>query len=176
VLDEPTNHLDVSARESLEEMLAGFPGTLLFVSHDRYFIDKLATRLWIVEDGTVIQRLGNYTDYLRSKAGVAAQPAKPEPVKDEPKLAPPRQHTSNRSESAIRKAVTGAEREISKLESKLNEISDALTIAEVDQDFEKMAELSDQFDTTQERLELAYESWETASAELVELTEQAAVS
>ena len=51
VLDEPTNHLDVSARESLEEMLSGFPGTLLFVSHDRYFIDKLATRLWIVEDG-----------------------------------------------------------------------------------------------------------------------------
>ena len=76
----------------------------------------------------------------------------------------------------MRKAVTGAEREISKLESKLNEISDALTIAEVDQNFEMMAELSEQFDTTQERLELAYETWEISSAELQELVEQAAIS
>ena len=72
--------------------------------------------------------------------------------------------------------LCGAEREISRLESKLNEISDALTIAEVDQNFEMMAELSEQFDTTQERLELAYKSWETASAELQELVGQAAVS
>jgi ATP-binding cassette subfamily F protein 3 len=176
VLDEPTNHLDVSARESLEEMLAGFPGTLLFVSHDRYFIDKLATRLWVVEDGTVVQRLGNYTDYLRSKASIAAPPAKPEPNHEAPKPAPAKHTGASRSESAVRKAVTGAEREISKLESKLNEISDALTIAEVDQNFEMMAELSEQFDTTQERLELAYENWETASAELQELVGQAAVS
>jgi ATP-binding cassette subfamily F protein 3 len=176
VLDEPTNHLDVSARESLEEMLAGFPGTLLFVSHDRYFIDKLATRLWVVEDGTVVQRLGNYTDYLRSKASIAAPPAKPEPVHEAPKPTPAKHTGASRSESAVRKAVTGAEREISKLESKLNEISDALTIAEVDQNFEMMAELSEQFDTTQERLELAYENWETASAELQELVGQAAIS
>jgi ATP-binding cassette subfamily F protein 3 len=176
VLDEPTNHLDVSARESLEEMLAGFPGTLLFVSHDRYFIDKLATRLWVVEDGTVVQRLGNYTDYLRSKASIAAPPAKPEPNHEAPKPAPAKHTGASRSESAVRKAVTGAEREISKLESKLNEISDALTIAEVDQNFEMMAELSEQFDTTQERLELAYENWETASAELQELVGQAAIS
>ncbi len=158
VLDEPTNHLDVSARESLEEMLSGFPGTLLFVSHDRYFIDKLATRLWVVEDGTVVQRLGNYTDYQRSKDSLATPPARPEPVKEAPKPTPAKQNGSNRSESTVRKAVTGAEREISKLESKLNEISDALTIAEVDQNFEMMAELSEQFDTTQERLELAYEN------------------
>lgn len=175
VLDEPTNHLDVSARESLEEMLAGFPGTLLFVSHDRYFIDKLATRLWIVEDGNVVQFLGNYTDYQRKRAGLAMMPPpKPAPVKELPRSVP--SSNANRSESAVRKTVAQAEREISKLESKLNEISDALTIAEVDQDFEKMAELSDRFDTTQERLELAYESWEAASAELQELLGEAAVS
>jgi ATP-binding cassette subfamily F protein 3 len=149
---------------------------LLFVSHDRYFIDKLATRLWVVEDGTVVQRLGNYTDYLRSKASIAAPPAKPEPVHEAPKPTPAKHTGASRSESAVRKAVTGAEREISKLESKLNEISDALTIAEVDQNFEMMAELSEQFDTTQERLELAYENWETASAELQELVGQAAIS
>ncbi len=177
VLDEPTNHLDVSARESLEEMLSGFPGTLLFVSHDRYFIDKLATRLWIVEDGTVVQFLGNYSDYQRKKAGMAfQQPAKPEPVKEIQKPEPPLRPKDSRSESAVRKAITNAEREISKLESRLNEISDALTISEVDQDFEKMAELSDRFDTTQVQLELAYESWESANANLQLLLEQAAAS
>lgn len=177
VLDEPTNHLDVSARESLEEMLAGFPGTLLFVSHDRYFIDKLATRLWIVEDGDVVQFLGNYSDYQRKKAAQSA-PAqvKPEPVREEPKPAAINRPKDNRSESSLRKAVTHAEREISKLESRLNDISDTLTIAEVDQDFEKMAELSDRFDTTQEQLELAYESWEAANAALQELIGEAAVS
>jgi len=176
VLDEPTNHLDVSARESLEEMLSGFPGTLLFVSHDRYFIDKLATRLWIVEDGKVNQFLGNYTDYQRKKAGLDAQPSRPAPVQEAPKPRPVARGPVARSESAVRKAVAGAEREISKLESRLNEISDALTIAEVDQNFEKMAELSEQFDTTQERLELAYETWETESSQLQQLTAEAAAS
>jgi ATP-binding cassette subfamily F protein 3 len=177
VLDEPTNHLDVSARESLEEMLSSFPGTLLFVSHDRYFIDKLATRLWVVEDGTVVQFMGNYSDYQRKKAGVAIQqPARPESVKEAPKPAAAIRPRDNRSESSVRKAISQAEREISKLESKLNEISDALTIAEVDQDFEKMAELSERFDTTQEQLELAYEMWESASADLQDLVGQAAVS
>jgi ATP-binding cassette subfamily F protein 3 len=177
VLDEPTNHLDVSARESLEEMLSGFPGTLLFVSHDRYFIDKLATRLWIVEDGFVTQFLGNYSDYQRKKAATSVQaPPKPELVKEPPKPSGASRPRDNRSESALRKAVTAAEREISKLESRLNDVSDALTIAEVDQDFEKMAELSERFDTTQEQLELAYESWESASADLQELLGQAAVS
>ncbi|MCA9860546.1 MAG: ABC-F family ATP-binding cassette domain-containing protein, partial [Thermomicrobiales bacterium] len=177
VLDEPTNHLDVSARESLEEMLAGFPGTLLFVSHDRYFIDKLATRLWIVEDGKVVQLFGNYSDYQRTKAGAAPSPKpEPAPAPIAPKPEAAHKSATTRSESAVRKAITHAEREISKLESRLNEISDALTIAEVDQDFEKMAELSDQFDTTQERLELAYETWETASSEMQDLLERTAAS
>ncbi len=177
VLDEPTNHLDVSARESLEEMLSGFPGTLLFVSHDRYFIDKLATRLWVVEGGTVVQFIGNYSEYQRKKAGTAApSPAKPEPAKASPKPVAVMRPNDNRSESSVRKAIAHAEREISKLESRLNAVSDALTIAEVDQDFEKMAELSERFDTTQEQLELAYESWTSASADLQELTGQAAVS
>lgn len=176
VLDEPTNHLDVSARESLEDMLAGFPGTLLFVSHDRYFIDKLANRLWVVENGGVVQFLGNYTDYQRKKAGLdTPPPARPEPAKAIPAALRPTASHTRRSEATLRKAIVQAEREISKLESKLNEISDALTIAEVDQHFEKMAEMSEQFDTTQVRLELAYESWEAASADLQEILGEVAV-
>jgi len=127
-------------------------------------------------DGKVNQFLGNYTDYQRKKAGLDAQPSRPAPVQEAPKPRPVARGPVARSESAVRKAVAGAEREISKLESRLNEISDALTIAEVDQNFEKMAELSEQFDTTQERLELAYETWETESSQLQQLTAEAAAS
>jgi ATP-binding cassette subfamily F protein 3 len=74
LLDEPTNHLDMRAKEVLLEALAAFSGTVIFVSHDRYFIDRLATRVLEVEGGTVTSHEGNYEDYLRWKEARAAQP------------------------------------------------------------------------------------------------------
>ena len=70
LLDEPTNHLDLRAKEVLLEAIRTFTGTVIFVSHDRYFIDALATRVFEVADGTVQVYPGNYEDYLRRKAGV----------------------------------------------------------------------------------------------------------
>jgi ATP-binding cassette subfamily F protein 3 len=72
LLDEPTNHLDMRAKDVLLEALAAFNGTVVFVSHDRYFIDRLATRVLEVEGGTVTSHEGNYEDYLRWKAAQAA--------------------------------------------------------------------------------------------------------
>jgi ATP-binding cassette, subfamily F, member 3 len=63
ILDEPTNHLDSETRESLEMAIRAYPGTMLFISHDRYFMNKLATKLWIIEDGELIISYGNYDDY-----------------------------------------------------------------------------------------------------------------
>lgn len=63
VFDEPTNHLDADTRESLERSIRQYPGTVLFISHDRYFVNKLAERLWIIEDGELIISYGNYEDY-----------------------------------------------------------------------------------------------------------------
>ncbi len=63
VFDEPTNHLDADTRESLERAIREYPGTVLFISHDRYFVNKLAERLWIIEDGDLIISYGNYEDY-----------------------------------------------------------------------------------------------------------------
>jgi ATP-binding cassette subfamily F protein 3 len=71
LLDEPTNHLDMRAKDVLLEALAAFSGTVVFVSHDRYFIDRLATRVLEVEGGTVTSHEGNYADYLRRKEGIA---------------------------------------------------------------------------------------------------------
>ena len=72
LLDEPTNHLDMRAKDVLLEALAAFSGTVVFVSHDRYFIDRLATRVLEVEGGTVTSHEGNYEDYLRWKEAQAA--------------------------------------------------------------------------------------------------------
>ena len=80
LLDEPTNHLDIRAKDVLLEALEKFQGTVVFVSHDRYFIDKLATRVFEVADGGVQVFPGNYEDYLRSKSGssTSAEPLRPE--------------------------------------------------------------------------------------------------
>src|SRR3989475_11968227 len=78
VLDEPTNHLDLQSRQFLEEVLGEFEGTLLFVSHDRYFIDSLATKIWVIEDGVLIPYWGNYTDYRTRKRPIVLDvPAPP---------------------------------------------------------------------------------------------------
>jgi len=75
LLDEPTNHLDIAARDALEGVLRNYDGTMLFVSHDRYFIDAVATTVWAVEDGAVRIYPGTYADYLEARAsGLPAQP------------------------------------------------------------------------------------------------------
>ena len=74
LLDEPTNHLDMRAKDVLLEALSGYSGTVVFVSHDRYFIDRLATRVLEIESGAITAYEGNYEDYLRRKEALAAPP------------------------------------------------------------------------------------------------------
>src|SRR5437867_4817868 len=77
VLDEPTNHLDLQSRQFLEEILNEFEGTLLFVSHDRYFVDSLATKVWVIEDGVLIPYLGNYSEYRTRKRPIVLEGPSP---------------------------------------------------------------------------------------------------
>jgi ATP-binding cassette subfamily F protein 3 len=86
LLDEPTNHLDMRAKDVLLEALQAFSGTIVFVSHDRYFIDKLATRVFEVGDGAVHVFPGNYEDYIWRKEGGAAAPLAetPAPAEEKP--------------------------------------------------------------------------------------------
>ena len=72
LLDEPTNHLDMRAKDVLLEAISGYSGTVVFVSHDRYFIDRLATRVLEIENGAITAYEGNYEDYLRRKEALAA--------------------------------------------------------------------------------------------------------
>jgi ATP-binding cassette subfamily F protein 3 len=182
ILDEPTNHLDIYARETLEEMLNNFDGTILFVSHDRYFMDRIATKLWHVENGGITTSLGNYTDYQRQlgrRAQLEAAEAKAE-TKPEPKreAAPQPEITENisakgkprrRTESDVQKRLAKVERAISELEGRLNELNDAITVATADQDLDAIGTLGEEFERVQIELDDTYAEWETISQHAQEL-------
>lgn len=166
VLDEPTNHLDIHTRETLEEMLREFDGTVLFVSHDRFFIDQVATRVWAVQDGVVKPYLGQYTDYQRQLAK-KSEPPKPEPVasvvESKPQTAPRRVRGG---EAQAQKALNQAERDIAKLEGRLNELSDALAVASIDADLGALERLGAEYAKVQDDLEDAYSRWEELTAQV----------
>src|SRR5262249_59685053 len=87
-LDEPTNHLDLASREVLESALAAFPGTIVFISHDRYFINRIATGIVEVTHGTLVTYLGSYDDYLDAKARAAAAASAAPAPRPQPAAAP----------------------------------------------------------------------------------------
>jgi len=182
ILDEPTNHLDILARETLEEALSGYDGTLLFVSHDRFFIDSIANKVWAMEDGRLVPYLGNYTDMLRERerrAGGSPQ-ASPAPAPERESLpasaepAPQRgprnaRRGLDKELRAARKRLDAAERAVANLEARLDRISDALNVATVDQDVERLAQLGTEYETVQAELEAAYSEWSEAGALVDEL-------
>jgi ATP-binding cassette subfamily F protein 3 len=182
ILDEPTNHLDISSRETLEELLAEFDGTILFVSHDRYFMDRIATRIWAIDEGRVTEHLGNYTDYQRAlghRPEIAVKPEKSAPVEEAPKeVVAPKPEPNNRrdgkrqpSDSKLQKSLAQTERDIARLEGKLNELSDAMTISGIDGDQEAVARLGAEYEKAQAELDGVYDRWESLSSELAILNE-----
>jgi ATP-binding cassette subfamily F protein 3 len=165
ILDEPTNHLDIQARETLEEMLATYQGTAIFVSHDRFFIDRVATRVWEIESGSLVQYLGNFTDAMRQKAKrsapATAETSRPTPspeAAEEPKL--PARRGNTETDSRLQRRLVSAERDIGRLEGKLNELSDVIAIAGIDGNGDALAELSIEYARVEVELEAAYALWE----------------
>jgi ATP-binding cassette subfamily F protein 3 len=170
VLDEPTNHLDIRSRETLEEMLIDYEGTVVLVSHDRFFIDRVATRVWEIDDGELTQYLGNFSDMSRERARRAVQAVSATPVMSKrpaPPLpgAPPRRPTFE-SDSRLQKRLLTAERDIGRLEGRLNEISDAIAVAGIGGDAGALSALSDQYAVTEEHLASAYELWHQLQEQL----------
>ncbi|MBA3449983.1 MAG: ABC-F family ATP-binding cassette domain-containing protein [Chloroflexia bacterium] len=174
VLDEPTNHLDIQARETLEQMLSTYDGTVLLVSHDRYFIDRVSTRVWEINDGALTQYLGNYSDAARQKKGNdGTTNAKINGRERGPAAVPVTRSTSPRfgaeSESRMQKRLTSAEREISRFEERLNALDDEIAIAGVDGDHQTLSRLGSEYTEVQTLLEEAYGRWEAVNAELESL-------
>jgi ATP-binding cassette subfamily F protein 3 len=175
ILDEPTNHLDIQTRETLEEMLNGFEGTILFVSHDRFFIDRIATRIWSIEGGDVVSSLGTYTDYQRKLGrraeAVASRGSEPPPPSSPGSTAgstatlPADDRRRMSPDGRLQKSLVQVERDIARLEGKLNELSDALTVAGIDADGAAIARLGGEYERTQSELDAAYERWEEVTAQ-----------
>jgi ATP-binding cassette subfamily F protein 3 len=128
-LDEPTNHLDLASRERLEAALEAFPGTLVFISHDRYFINRLATKVVEVAGGALTAYLGDYDDYRDAVARVAAAAADPPPPTRAPAGARPgrpRRSRTDPAEREMRRRLATLEARIHALEARLSELGDAL--------------------------------------------------
>ena len=159
ILDEPTNHLDIASREWMEDALSDYEQTLLFVSHDRYFIEKFATRIWALHDGTITDFRGGYREYCawrdRQAAREQSERQREKEQKKEPKLKPQRPKNND-------KALQRLEREIGKLEEKIAAL-DALA-EEHAADYQKLMELGAEKERLEAELLALYERWEELDA------------
>ena len=156
ILDEPTNHLDIASREWMEDALSDYEQTLLFVSHDRYFIEKFADRIWALSDGEITDFRGGYRDYCawkeRQQIFHQAEQKKTPVKKAEKKLRSPN----------MDKQIAKTEREIARLEEKIAQL-DALA-EENATDYQKLMEIDKQKEELNEQLLTLYEKWEEMSS------------
>jgi ATP-binding cassette, subfamily F, member 3 len=161
LLDEPTNHLDIPAQEMLEEALQDFEGTIVFVSHDRYFIDAIATRLWVIENGAVTMHLGNYSDLDRRRQRAAYQVAAPEPRKSGRGPTPARSGGTAKPVSV----VAGVEDRIDELEAEVRRLEEKLADHQTYDDPARVSELARAHEDASRRLRALYQEWEQAAGE-----------
>ena len=156
ILDEPTNHLDIASREWIEAALADYNGTLLFVSHDRWFVDAFATRVWELKDGVLTDFRGGYPEYQAYKAK-QAEFARAAKKQEERKKTPEKKAAAPRPKNAA-KELAKTEREIERLEKKLSEL--AALEEENATDYQKLMELGEEKSSLQEELDGLYLRWE----------------
>ena len=151
ILDEPTNHLDIASREWMEDALSDYEQTLLFVSHDRYFIEKFATRIWALSDGKITDFRGGYEAYCqwKSRQQVYAQAEKRQEKEKKPKPQRPKNND---------KAIARTERDIQRLEEKIADLD--RQAEENGSDYQKLMEIAAEKDALETELMELYEKWE----------------
>lgn len=169
ILDEPTNHLDIMSKEILEDALNSYEGTVLYVSHDRYFINRTASRILDLTGQKLISYLGNYDYYLEKKDALeqaylspaSASSVKPEEAPSENKLdwqaKKEQQAKQRKKENDLKKC----EEKITGLETQLSEIDEEMQKPEIAVDVAKLQELTKTQAQIQEQLSALYELWET---------------
>ncbi|MCL4426363.1 MAG: ATP-binding cassette domain-containing protein [Firmicutes bacterium] len=162
LLDEPTNHLDIPSRQVLEEALLSFPGTILLVSHDRFFLDRVATRIWEFANGGITSYLGNYTAYREEKARLLARGAEATHIKgpaDSPVKAPKGswQGDTGGRKKDWQERLSRVEGEIGRLEARKQELLTAF--AQPRGLGESIAGLAREYKEVEERLTQLYDTW-----------------
>ena len=160
ILDEPTNHLDIASREWIEEAVEAYDGTLLFVSHDRYFINRFATRIWEVANGTITDYPMGFAQYRQVKAQEEAEKTEaPKPVKE--KTVTEKPVRGDRAQQAARRQLTICEREIAKAEERIGALDAEMEANACD--YEKLNALVADKDAAQAELDALYLRWEELS-------------
>ncbi len=169
ILDEPTNHLDIASKEILEEALNSYTGTVLYVSHDRYFINQTATRILDLTNQSVVNYIGDYDYYLEKKEELtekyapSAQEATEETKEETPsegKLTWQQQKEEQARKRKQENELKKVEKRIEELETRDKEIDDTLVLPDVCTNVGRCAELSREKDKIQAELEELYEKWE----------------
>ncbi|MEW6208193.1 MAG: ABC-F family ATP-binding cassette domain-containing protein [Acidobacteriota bacterium] len=160
ILDEPTNHLDIPSREALEAALAQYPGTIITVSHDRYFLDKIATEILHFASGAATYHTGSYSDYHEQRARMESEKeAQKAKKRTSPVAARPRKAQERR------RLIEEIEKDIAALESESRALDEKLSNPAPEWGTAEYAELSNQQSEISARLEKLYEEWETTAHE-----------
>ncbi len=193
-LDEPTNHLDLASKEVLEDALANFTGTIVFISHDRYFINRMASHVVEVEHGRLHVHIGSYDDYLARKASRAAEatatpakaasgkaasaptspappPRRPGPRPKDPSSTPPSAMPKtakavSREIKALKARLAVVETQIAELERRLEEIALALADPDLYRDGDRARDISQQRKDAEQQVAWLMKEWEDLSLSL----------
>ena len=175
LMDEPTNHLDLEAKEVLEKALQDFDGTLLFVSHDRYFINQLANKIVEIKNGNAQVYEGDYNYYLNEKTKQTVVSATTsanedttviEPEKNKNKLSYQEQKLRDSQKRKLQRAVESSENKIEELEKEQKDIQNQMADPEIATNFDKLGPLQEQLTEAQKQLAEANDAWEKALTEL----------
>ena len=170
VLDEPTNHLDIPSREALEDALDAFDGTIITVSHDRFFLDKISSQIMSFEDSGKIEIFdGNYSDFHDWKIRQLSVVSRPlQSIKNEQSTN--NEQRTNLSKNQLQKIEQRIkqieEKELPVLEEKLTQLTAKMSLPEIASNTGKLHEVSQTFEKTQTQIQKLYDEWESLSEEI----------
>jgi ATP-binding cassette subfamily F protein 3 len=179
IMDEPTNHLDLVSVEALERALANYEGTLLLISHDRYFLDKLVGRIVELEGGRLTEYLGNYSDYLAKRKIEPAETLETETkiesrprarkTKDQKRSEAEARQAISKERNRLEKEIARIEEEIDRMEVRMREIEENLANPETYQNGKQVAEFRKEYTRLKKEVESNFQRWEKNKLEIEEL-------
>ncbi len=167
LLDEPTNHLDIYSRTALEDALLAFNGTMLIVSHDRHFINRLGDKIWSMESGTINEYCGNY-DYYLEKRKPPEEEKKPQKLMGSGGM---EYKEKKELQSRIRKLKTRAdtlEKRLEEIETEMDQLNEQLCSEEVVSDYKKTIELTEHLAELEKEMDEKLDEWTAVTEELKE--------
>ena len=168
IMDEPTNHLDIESREALESALSDYDGTILMVSHDRYFINKTADRILYLSPDGIKSFNGGYDDYVKA---IESRVDEPEKKVSSGAIDYKEQKRLEAKKRKVANDFKKTEEKITETEDKITELGESLNDPSIATDYEKISEISQSIDALNAELEALYEEWERLQTEMEEMEE-----